>query len=256
MLTRRGLLMTAPALLISPAHAQMCNKMGFCNPAAPPASPPSYIDPYWPNVKLIMSFDSGFADESSYKHGTPTIIGNMQIRNTYSVFGGNSAYFSGTSSFTFPDDEDWNLSNRKFTIEFWLRQSSTGLDYIVGQWRTAGNYGWIIDCSNALAMLVSTDGTNQLGHVGTGTIVSANKWYAACIDFDGVNYRAYIDGVTQATYPTLRTIYNSTDVLTFGGGNGNKPYTGYLDEFRLTMDVARYASDSGYTVTTQPFPRG
>lgn len=251
MLTRRGLLIAAPALLVSPAQAQMCNRMGFCNPPAR-----SFIDPYWLNVKLLLGFNNNFADESFYNHGAPSIVGSPAIRTDNSVFGGASAYFNGTSTFSFPDSNDWNLSNRKFTIEFWFRQSSTGLDNVVGQWvSAAGDLGWIIASGATLGFTVSTDGTNSF-LITNSNATAANIWYAACIDFDGTTYRIYIGGVLQKSAVTPRTVWNSSLPLTFGGGTGNKPYSGYIDEFRLTMDVARYASDAGYTVTTQPFPRG
>jgi hypothetical protein len=250
MLTRRGLLIAAPALLISPAHAQFCNRMGFCNPNV------VTIDPYWFNVKLLLGFDKDFIDESPAKHGAAAIVGNPQIRSDYSIFGGSSVYFNGTSTLSFSDSQDWNLSNRKFTIEFWYRQSSTGLDNVVGQWvSTVGDNGWIITSGSTLGITVSTDGTNFFQLINSNA-TAANIWYAVCIDFDGTTYRVYINGVLQKSSTTLHSAWNSSLPLTFGGGTGNKPYAGYIDEFRLTMDIARYASDSGYTVPTQPFPRG
>lgn len=254
MLSRRGLLIAALALLTSPAQAQMCPRQGFCNP--PTVSTVSGGDPYWTNVKLLLSFDSGFTDESSAAHGASAIIGSPIIRSTFSVFGGSSAYFNGTSSISFPDSNDWNFSTRKFTIEFWYRQSSTGAANIVGQWSGSGSdNGWIVNSSTFFNFDVSTTGVNDILAVGTGSIMAANTWYAVCVDFDGAKYRAYVDGAMRGTSSNLQSIRNSSLGLVFGGGSGNKPYTGYIDEFRLTMDVARYASDSGYTVTTQPFPR-
>jgi len=253
MITRRGLILAAPALLVKPAHAQMTGcQRGPCNPP----TTANFIDPHWPNVKLLLGLNSGFADESSANHGAPSIVGNPVIRTDQSVFGGASAYFNGTSTFSFPDSNDWNLANRKFTIEFWYRQSSTGVDNVIGQWvSTVGDLGWVIASGSTLAIIVSTDGTNST-QITNSNATAANIWYAACIEFDGTTYRFYIGGVLQKSAVTLRNIWNSSLPLVFGGGSGNKPYAGYLDEFRLTMDVARYASDSGYTVTTQPFPRG
>ena len=46
--------------------------------------------------------------------------------------------------------------------------------------------------------------------------------------------------------------------LASGGGNSDNAFyffNGNMDEIRITKGLARYASDSGYTVATQSFPR-
>jgi hypothetical protein len=54
-----------------------------------------------------------------------------------------------------------------------------------------------------------------------------------------------------------QTMQNGTGVM----GIGRVPtfttfdLNGWLDEIRITKGVARYASDSGYTVPTAAFPR-
>lgn len=257
MLSRRSLLLAAPALLVGPVSAQFSGCLrGPCNPAAA-AITPSGGDPYWSSVKLLMSFDSSFTDESPAAHGAATATGSPAIRTSFSVFGGSSGYFNGSSRVSFPDSNDWNLSNRRFTIEFWYRASSTGLQALLGQWQASGgDVGWIISTKDNLGLDVGTDGVSATLNINSGSIISANTWYAACIDFDGAKYRLYVDGVMRGSSTSLKNIWNSSLPLTFGAGAvGGEPYTGYIDEFRLTMDVARYASDSGYAVTTQPFPR-
>ena len=263
--------MAAPALLVTPAHAQMCNNMGFCNPRSTVATPPSFIDPYWPNVKLLMSFDTGFIDESSAKHGVATKSGGAYISTAQSVFGGKTAYFDGSGTISFPDSEDWNLSNRKFTLEYrlymptitTLREGGEALGkvspgWIVGQWSASpGNCGWGMYSNDKITFDRSTTGQYTTGSVVTGKVISLDSWYAVCIDRDGMKTRVYVDGVIKAVTTNVVNIFNSGSPLMFGNNEaGDKPIVCFLDEFRLTMDVARYASDSGYQIATQPFPRG
>ena len=56
---------------------------------------------------------------------------------------------------------------------------------------------------------------------------------------------------------TTDTFFASTATMTIGdNGDSSSPYFGQIDEVRITKGVARYASDSGYTVATEPFPDG
>jgi hypothetical protein len=69
--------------------------------------------------------------------------------------------------------------------------------------------------------------------------------------------RLYKDGVMLASAtPPNSAIFNSPQVLGIGATSaGGGALDGWIDELRITKGVARYASDSGYTVPTAAFPR-
>ena len=55
--------------------------------------------------------------------------------------------------------------------------------------------------------------------------------------------------------PANSAMFNFNTPLTIGGRATTQYLNGWIDEVRITKGVARYASDSGYTVPTAAFPR-
>jgi hypothetical protein len=103
------------------------------------------------------------------------------------------------------------------------------------------------------------DGTAFTWHAGTTPPLNLNTWYHVACDRDGSgNLRVYIDGamVSKTTGYThnIRSGTGTADVGSVAGTN-QYDFNGWMDEVRITKGVARYASDSGYTVPTAAFPR-
>ncbi len=224
-------------------------------------------DPNFSSVKLLLGFNGAdgansgavITDESGSAHGAATIHGDIQADTAQSVFGGSSLLMDGTADWmTWPDSADFNLSNSSFTLECRIRTTTvaTGPFFIISQWQATPNLGWAFNLSGStLRLSISTTGTDNLVDLSGGTL-STNTWYAVCIDFDGTKYRLYVDGTMVGSSTTLRTIHDSSLVLSIGANSlGSFAWNGWIDELRLTLGVARYASDSGYTVATAAFPR-
>lgn len=89
--------------------------------------------------------------------------------------------------------------------------------------------------------------------------MTTGVWYHVAADKDATGkIRLYVDGVMLGSAtPANSAIFNSTAGLGIGaqGANGNVDMAGWLDEVRITKGVARYASDSGFTVPTAAYPR-
>jgi hypothetical protein len=226
-------------------------------------------DPYWNNVVLLLSFDgangdvtgAGFTDESPALHGTAItpFIGAGSLSDTQSQLGYNTSmhFAGGGGRFWFPDSEDFNLSNRRYTIEYWFRPASTAFAFHVCQWSDAvGDLGWVVGQSDAYLESISTTGSNVIALLASAGVLAANNWYAGAVTFDGTAYRGFINGVMVAKSTTLYTVFNSLQFLMFGANQlGAFSYVGYMQEFRMTMDVDRYPGDGGYVPATLPFPR-
>lgn len=273
LLTRRGLLraagVVAPALLLNrPVLAQF----GACLPAfcGAAVSPPSNCDPFWNDVKLLLSFNgpdgvvvgpaqAAITDQSPANQGPAFTFagGTSAYTAAASVLGYSTSlnFAGGGARLSFNDSPDWNLSNRLWTIETWVRPAGISGTFVVGQWSdSAGQLGWITTVSDSLGLAVSTNGSNVFGQLASGAVLSSGSWFPIAEDFDGTTYRAYVNGVVVDSSTTLRTFFDSSVFLTIGAGQlGAFSYVGEMQELRITLDRARYAG--AYTPTTIPFPR-
>lgn len=234
-------------------------------------SPPT-SDPYWSNVVLLLSGDGAngsttFTDEASPSRGNATVGGNTQVSTSGPKFGTGSILFDGTGdNLTYSDSPAWGFGASPFTIEAWVKFAS-GVDSdqcIVSQWLT-GTFqrAWVLQYDGGMA-------TNQLrfsgSSAGTSTdlAVSGNwtptldTWYHIAVDRSGNVFRLYVDGAMLASTTSTINLFNSDTGLRIGNINssGETNYlNGRIDELRITKGVARYASDSGFSVPTAAFPR-
>lgn len=221
-------------------------------------------DPHWASVVLLLGFNGADAstthsDESPTAKGLTSFTGNAQLDTAEKKFGNASLLLDGTGDrVAYNDSADFNLSNGLYTVEMWINPDSvTGTRFLAGQWQSAGNLGWVFNLSGStLRMTVSTDGSSSVSDP-TGGTVTTGSWQHVAADFDGSKYRLYHNGSMVGSSTTLRTYNNSTNFLSIGSNHGADSFffDGWIDEFRLTKGVARYASDSGLIVPTAPFPR-
>jgi hypothetical protein len=227
-------------------------------------------DPYWSNVVLLMGFEGanlsqgapGMTDESSHAHGTATVT-TAAITTGVFKFGASSCGFTTApvSTVQFANSADWNFGSGNFTIEGWIYPvTDGGTGTIISLWQPTNQLSWLVFVAmggdHHLHWDTSTTGSGVNADIIGATTLVASTWYHFAIDFDGIKYRMYINGVMDGSFSTPRTLFSSTAALTMGTSNGGgNAYDGDLDEIRVTKGVARYASDSGFAVPTAAFPR-
>jgi hypothetical protein len=225
-------------------------------------------DPNFSNVKLLLGFEGadgatgspGMTDESLSARGNATVSGNAQIDTAQFKFGAASLLLDGTGDkIAFADSADWELTG-EFTIEAFIRANTLPVISTIAAHGTGSTvYGWWLSASNAGSIRFRFDDNGDataLHDVTSSTTISTGTWYHIAVDRDASNkIRLYIDGVMRGSKTSATgSSFNSTGTLDIGEIGSGFGFDGWIDEFRFT-NVARYASDSGFTVPTVAFPR-
>lgn len=220
-------------------------------------------DPYFSSVKLLLGFEgtngaTSTSDESGAAHGSATFAGNAQISTAQKKFGSSSLLLDGNGDYlTFPDSADWFFGTGPFTMEgfFYFSGSIPTQVILMTQW--SGGWALWLASTNLFFRDGNFHDTTQYYLGG----LSVNAWHHIAFDRDASGVaRMYVDGVMVTKNTSWsQSIPDASAVLAIGslipGGFTGYDFNGYMDELRITKGVARYASDSGFTVPTAAFPR-
>lgn len=224
-------------------------------------------DPHISSVKLLMGFEgvdgaTASSDESPAAHGGASFQGNAQLDTAQFKFGASSLLLDGVNdSINYADSADWDFGSGQFTVEAWVRFNGVGTDQcVMGQWRASGSLqSWMLyfhGASSVLGFAYSTTGANSTA-VQASWSPSTGTWYHIAADRDsGGTLRVYAHGTMITSAAANVTFFNPAITMKIGvRDDDSRDFNGWIDELRITKGVARYASDSGYTVPTAAFPR-
>lgn len=233
--------------------------------------PPETSDPHWSNVQLLMGFDGSNGATSTVDEGplhrTITRNGSVVISTATADEGtGSSSHLNNSNNYwSTPIGDGFRLGLMSaFTLEVSLRLNvGSGNAIMYGCWNsnqsstdwsfrklgTSLQFNWRPADGSPIETNISYDSFSM----------DSDRWYKLCVEYDGTYDRLYIDGVMvkkQLVTEARRT--NGANPLQIGRVAAGSPIAlnGYLDEIRITSNVARYANDSGYTPRTGKFPRG
>lgn len=224
-------------------------------------------DPYFSSTKLLLGFEGSdgsttITDESSAARGSATVAGAAQIDTAQFKYGAAALLLDGTGDYiSFPDSNDWDFGAGQFTVEAWARFSTgqTSDWCIASQWSSTGsNTAWALWWFSTSVGFRFTDSGGVTRDAFVSMTINADTWYHIAADRDGAGkVRLYQDGVYKGGTTNGQTIQASTNALRIGTVQDFPTYDlgGWLDEVRITKGVARYASDSGFTVPSAAFPR-
>lgn len=232
-------------------------------------------DPHFANVAFLCSFDGADAatsatDDSSDAR-TITFNGTAQLDTAQFKFGTASLLTDGSdgSFVSIPDHADWAMAG-EFTIEAWIRFATTpdsAGEHIIGQRGDNGAFSWSLYIADSgvaetAHFRFSTDGSTETHAVGSTDLnFSVDTWYHLCAERDSSNkIRLYWDGVMVGSKTSATgTAFNSAVTLRLGQNSrtatDKEMFSGWIDEPRITIGTARYASDSGFTVPSAAYPR-
>ena len=218
---------------------------------------PQY-DPNLASVGLLVHGDgnsgaTAFPD-SSANNLTPTIYGSGTVVSTsVKEFGSGSIFFNGSGGVNYPlvNGGPIDIGAGDFTVEFWMHAPTQG-----------SGEGCILETNNAgsvLSLVYSStnQGLSMSGRTSASTpnnAVPLNTWTAIAIVNHSGTVQLYVNGVASGSTSSWSPSTGfATCALVFGDASGvSIPYTGYLDEIRVTKGVARYTSN--YTPAAAAFP--
>ena len=225
----------------------------------PPTAPLTAIA----NTSLLCNFiNAGIFDQTG-KNNLET-VGNAQIDTSVKKFGTGSIKFDGTGDvLSAINNFDNNIGSGDFTIEFWLYASiltSAAQGLIIKRVTgTSGTGTWSVTLSSA-GNIVFSDLQSVTDVVSFGT-VSINTWTHVAITRSGSTVRGFLNGSVITSGTSTRDFTNSNYLIlgiqgTAGAewpaGTITGPFTGFLDDVRITKGVARYTAN--FSVPTAAFP--
>lgn len=226
-------------------------------------------DPSFSNVSFLAHMnganDSTNFVDNSINNLTVTRSGNTVIKTAQSKYGGASAYFDGTGDYlTVTDNNVVTFASSLFTIEFWFYLTSLGTARTL--FYTKRSSGWspiliIVNSQNELVAYCSTTG-GSFAHYMYSSVnsVQLNTWYhVAYVRYGtgGQDFRLFLNGNihTSSVYlENVTSMPSSTgfDIALTSSLAGGSDFIGYIDDFRITKNVARYTNN--FTPPTAQFP--
>ncbi len=228
------------------------------------------VDPFFENVVLLLPFDgidaaTSTTDESDSAHSI-TFNGTSQIDTAESIWGGSSLLLDGNSDYLeITDSADFFLGSQDFTVEAWLRFNALGAgQFMCSSYENTGNdraWAWVMDADERVRFGWSSDGSDTLNkYVSDMPAITTGVWYhAAAVKSSGVIIQFW-DGVqlteSAGESDAETDIFDSSEPFRVGTiySNGLVAFfNGHIDDFRLTVGLARYTSD--FTPPTAPFPK-
>lgn len=208
--------------------------------------PDSIPDNDYNNVSLLLHMkgsngSTSFIDSSSSPK-TITVYGNAQISTTQSKFGGSSGYFDGSGDYiSLPQSSDWDFGSGDFTIEFWA--------YLLSHGGGGYNHYFSIINQNTFGFKSYSDfyylAANGSVQVSTSAPPVLNSWQHIALVRNGTSLKIFVNGVESGSSTiSPETSYGSSSGSSYVGSGWSGEYLhGYIDEFRITKGIARYASN-------------
>ena len=203
-------------------------------------------DQYYPSCSLLLHCDgtngsTTFTDNSPSPK-TVTAYNGAAISTAQSKFGGASGLFDGTNDYLVtPTTSAFTFGTSDFTIELWIYQTVSSVSaykVLVGDNVYGSVGGWQLYSYNNQLNLWKT-GTEIISPSGTLTL---NSWNHIVWSRSSGNNRIFINGTQVGSTVSDSTNYISTAIYVGAAKDGYGYYAGYIDELRITKNVARYTA--------------
>lgn len=212
------------------------------------------------NTSILLSGTNASISDTS-KNNDLLTVGTTVSTATFK-YGTSSVSFNGSSNYiSLPVNSAIQLGASNFTYETWLYVNAIGsrqnFAYINGNTSGFAALSVNILANGKLACAASETGAIWKFEdlTGIGTALSINTWYHVAVVRNGATITVYLNGVSIGTYSltasgtSLMTTYTLNQIGVYN--TNNYYFNGYLDDLRITKDIARYTAN--FTPPTTSF---
>jgi hypothetical protein len=161
---------------------------------------------------------------------------------------GGSGYFDGTADYlATPANSAFDLGTGDFTLECWVYATSTPSDVGIYEGRSDGNAGTV----NGFTLTAFSGSVIRIYSnailVSSSSTSYVNTWCHVAVTRVSGTFYLYINGVSQGSSATARTLSNN-DAIIGGGRYGTTSavttsFPGYISNFRIVKGTAVYTSN-------------
>jgi hypothetical protein len=210
-----------------------------------PSTPPTAVA----GTSLLLNFGNAGVYDSTGKNNVK-IGGTVAPSSSVVKYGVSSINFTGSSSIVLQDSPSFELGASDFTIEFWVNTTQTTqyatlisrstAAFATGMWTLMLNSAaagsgaislWAYEVNAGAAAVMTTTGVNVID----------GSWHHVSMTRMGSAWTIWVDGISRATATSAATIADLASGPFIGMDQFiGRYYTGYLDDFRFTLGVARY----------------
>jgi|GEM_PF-2591617 len=217
-------------------------------------------DHYFASVTTLLHMDGSnnsttFTDKSN-SAVTITANGNAKVSTAQSKFGGASAVFDDSSSsyLSTSGSAAYNLSGSEFTIEFWFRATALSVDDVLISIHNDSAPGAIYFAGTPKKISFGVPGS--WGATNGATTINPDTWYHVALVRSGGSTVLYLNGVSE-TSDSRNPFTDANNKLnvghsTPGGSAAMSAFAGYIDDLRITKNLARYTTT--FAVPTEAYP--
>jgi len=220
----------------------------FTSPTAPLTSSGS--------TTFLASFQNAGIPDLAMQNDLQT-VGSAQVSTSVKKYGTGSISLNGSTDWlTTAISQNVYLGSGDFTIEGWFYSTSSGNQAILSRWSSPdSNSSWeIIYYSGTLYFQVAVG--SSVYSVTTSTFPT-NQWNWFAMVKSGTTMAAFLNGTRLGTTTVSGAVNNGNQGLSIGvrSGGTSFPFSGYLDDIRITNGYARYdVTQSTITPPTAALP--
>lgn len=201
---------------------------------------------------------TSFPDSSLSNHSV-TAVGNTQVTTSIYKFATGSCYQDGSGDYLYTGaSQDFNFETQDFTIDLWVRFSSTtGFRTLYYQYSPDNYVVFTKRDTQKLHFYAVSGGSVTCNYIMTNAWagITTGVFYHLAVVRNGSNLAIYINGTAQTLTTTIAfssvPMPYSSGNLIIGGDGSTEYFVGYIDEYRVSKGIARWTSN--FSVPTSAY---